>query len=189
VFSRAAAEQDELAQEKYKPHRALVGVQPSSELVQLSDSHGSRQRSLRQHRRELEGLNPGKFRRGGRGTPTHAIPCSPSRLERFGGRATGCDLYRAATLKCGNSGRLLPRRGARRGSRQRGGQARGSGNSSARSGGARVAPAGGLVRSEHRPLDWGQTRQTELLAGVCTGCSQRRPVIAMCPPRSAPHTV
>jgi len=49
-------------------------------------------------------------------------------------------LYRAATLKCDNSGRLLPRPGSRRGSRKRGTQARGSGNSSARSGRAWVAP-------------------------------------------------
>ena len=54
------------------------------------------------------------------------------------------NLYRAATLNCDNSGRLLPRRGSRSASRERGGQARGSGNNPTRSGRARVAPVGEL---------------------------------------------
>src|SRR3989442_14262779 len=56
---------------------------------------------------------------------------------------SSCGIYDAVTLKCGNTGRLLSRRESQRGRRKRGGQARGSDNSSARAGRARMAPAGG----------------------------------------------
>ena len=109
-----------------------------------------------------------------------ATPPEQSRqgFARFGGRPAGCDLYRAATLECDNSGRLLLRRWSRRGSRKRGGQARGSGNSSARSGRTRVAPAGGLVRSEDR-----RSEQAEAQLGLraTSSCGIR----AECRARSA----
>src|SRR3989442_14357128 len=53
---------------------------------------------------------------------------------------SSCRIYDAVTLKCGNSGRLLSRRESQRGRRKRGGQARGSDNSSAPGGRGRRDP-------------------------------------------------